>query len=114
MPIYVYGCEACGAVEEHIQRFSDPPLTKCESCGGRLEKQITSAAFQLKGGGWYKDGYASSKGGGATDKGASSSSDTKTPATPSTTGTSSSGSGTKDAGTKGSGTKGSSSSTAAE
>ncbi len=59
MPIYVYGCKACGAVEEHIQRFSDPPPTKCESCGGRLKKQVTSAAFQLKGGGWYKDGYAS-------------------------------------------------------
>ena len=61
MPIYVYRCESCGAVEEHIQRFGDPPQEKCETCGGRLHKQITSAAFHLKGGGWYKDGYASAK-----------------------------------------------------
>lgn len=61
MPIYVYRCKKCDAVEEHIQRFSDPPMEKCEACGGRLEKQITGAAFHLKGGGWYADGYASSK-----------------------------------------------------
>ncbi len=79
MPIYVYGCNDCGAIEEHIQRFSDPPLTECSSCGGRLEKQVTSAAFQLKGGGWYKDLYASAKpdkagGGGGSDSSSSSSS----------------------------------------
>lgn len=70
MPIYVYGCNECGAVEEHLQRISDPPLTECPHCGGRLEKQVTSAAFQLKGGGWYKDLYSSSKpdkGGGGSD-----------------------------------------------
>lgn len=79
MPIYVYGCNACGAVEEHIQRFSDPPLTECSSCGGRLEKQVTSAAFQLKGGGWYKDLYSSAKpdkgGGGSDSSGSSGSAD---------------------------------------
>lgn len=78
MPIYVYGCQKCGATEEHIQKFSDPPVEQCESCGGPLQKQVTSAAFHLKGGGWYKDGYASS-GGGASDSGsaASGSSDKK-------------------------------------
>lgn len=78
MPIYVYGCKDCGASEEHIQRFSDPPLTECSSCGGRLEKQVTTAAFQLKGGGWYKDLYASSKpdksSGGSDSSGSGSSS----------------------------------------
>ncbi len=78
MPIYVYGCKDCGATEEHIQRFSDDPLTECSTCGGRLEKQITSAAFHLKGGGWYKDGYASSKSdgeGGGAEASSSSGSD---------------------------------------
>jgi putative FmdB family regulatory protein len=78
MPIYVYGCKDCGANEEHIQRFSDPPLTECASCGGRLEKQVTSAAFQLKGGGWYKDLYSSAKpeksSGGSDSSGSSGSS----------------------------------------
>ncbi|MCX4242365.1 FmdB family zinc ribbon protein [Paraliomyxa miuraensis] len=77
MPIYVYGCQECGAVEEHIQRFSDPPLTECSSCGGRLEKQVTSAAFQLKGGGWYKDGYASAQSDTKSDTKSDAKSDTK-------------------------------------
>lgn len=74
MPIYVYGCQDCGAEEEHIQRFSDPPLTECATCGGRLHKQVTSAAFHLKGGGWYKDGYASTKGDAAKGSDAAASS----------------------------------------
>ena len=72
MPIYVYECQDCGAEEEHIQRFSDPPLTECSACGGRLHKQVTSAAFHLKGGGWYKDGYASNKPGKSGGSDASS------------------------------------------
>ncbi len=71
MPIYAYKCRDCGDEAEYIQKFSDPPMTDCEKCGGRIEKQITAAAFHLKGGGWYKDGYASSKpgsGDGGADK----------------------------------------------
>lgn len=62
MPIYAYRCSKCGEQEEHIQRFSDPPLESCAACGGRLEKLLSAAAFHLKGGGWYKDGYASTNG----------------------------------------------------
>jgi putative FmdB family regulatory protein len=61
MPIYEYSCAACGEREEHIQKVSDPPPAGCASCGGKLEKQMTAAAFHLKGGGWYADGYASVK-----------------------------------------------------
>lgn len=70
MPIYAYECNACGAQEEHLQRFSDPPMTTCERCGGALGKLLSAAAFHLKGGGWYKDGYASTKPSteGSTDK----------------------------------------------
>lgn len=123
MPIYVYGCNDCGAVEEHIQRFSDPPLTECESCGGRLEKQVTAAAFQLKGGGWYKDGYASAKadkaGGGSDSSSSSGSSDssgskgTGSGGT-STGGTSSGGTSTGGSSSGGSSSTGSSASAAAE
>lgn len=41
-----------------IQKISDPPLTRCPACGGNLEKKISATSFQLKGGGWYKDGYS--------------------------------------------------------
>ena len=61
MPIYAYHCQNCGADAEYIQKFSDPPMAVCEKCGGKLERAVTAAAFHLKGGGWYKDGYASAK-----------------------------------------------------
>jgi predicted nucleic acid-binding Zn ribbon protein len=47
-------------------------MSECEHCGGRLEKQMAAPAFHLKGGGWYKDGYASQKQAGA-DSGSTSS-----------------------------------------
>ncbi|MCA9718585.1 MAG: zinc ribbon domain-containing protein [Myxococcales bacterium] len=74
MPIYAYRCTQCGAEPEYIQKFSDPPMKTCEVCGGELVRQITAAAFHLKGGGWYKDGYASTKpkdGGGEKSTGGS-------------------------------------------
>ena len=67
MPIYEYECESCGRSFEYMQSISEPPKTTCEACGGTLKKQISAAGFILKGGGWYKDLYASPKPGG-TDK----------------------------------------------
>ena len=69
MPIYAYQCTKCGKDEEYIQKFSDPPMEECEHCGGPLRRLVTSAAFHLKGGGWYKDLYASSKSGDAAGSG---------------------------------------------
>ena len=34
MPIYEYRCERCGEVTDELQKFSDPPKTDCEPCGG--------------------------------------------------------------------------------
>jgi putative FmdB family regulatory protein len=58
MPIYEYRCTACGHQLEVMQKMSERPLRKCSKCGGRLEKLISRAAFQLRGGGWYSEGYA--------------------------------------------------------
>lgn len=60
MPIYEYGCVACGKHHEIIQKINEPLLTICPACGGKLEKKFSLSGFQLKGGGWYKDGYTSS------------------------------------------------------
>lgn len=57
MPIYEYRCTSCGHTLEVIQKFNDKPLKKCTECSGALEKLISRSAFQLKGGGWYNEGY---------------------------------------------------------
>jgi putative FmdB family regulatory protein len=62
MPIYEYLCEACGMVNEKLQKVNDPPPARCDECGSRkLAKLVSRSAFQLKGGGWYSDLYASKK-----------------------------------------------------
>lgn len=63
MPIYEYQCKKCGCHMEVFQKFSDPPLTRCEQCNGKVRKLISQSSFHLKGTGWYVTDYAS-KGGG--------------------------------------------------
>ncbi|PID73403.1 MAG: FmdB family transcriptional regulator [Desulfobacterales bacterium] len=65
MPIYEYQCEDCARTEEALQRFSDPPLSVCSECGGRLTKLISHSAFHLKGTGWYVTDYADKKSAGS-------------------------------------------------
>ena len=61
MPVYEYQCKDCSRDFEYQQRMADPDKTTCEVCGGTLERLISRTAFSLKGGGWYKDLYASPK-----------------------------------------------------
>ncbi|HEY2866846.1 MAG TPA: FmdB family zinc ribbon protein [Pyrinomonadaceae bacterium] len=68
MPIYEYKCQQCGALIEKRQSVSDPPLTTCEKCHGRLEKQWSLSGFQFKGGGWYVTDYAGKSGGEKSEK----------------------------------------------
>ena len=56
MPIYEYKCKECKTEKEELQQLNDPP-PKCEKCKKEMVKQISRMDFQLKGGGWYKDGY---------------------------------------------------------
>ncbi len=58
MPIYEYRCESCDTIIEKRQKFSDPPLTNCEKCGGPLERLISAPGLQFKGTGWYVTDYA--------------------------------------------------------
>ena len=63
MPIYEYECTKCGHHIEAWQKFSDPPLTECEQCHGKMKKLISQSTFHLKGSGWYVTDYASKTGG---------------------------------------------------
>lgn len=62
MPIYEYECDRCGHHVEVLQKFSDPPITECERCHGRMKKLISQSSFHLKGTGWYVTDYASKSG----------------------------------------------------
>jgi putative FmdB family regulatory protein len=61
MPVYEYECPACKTVVEVQQRMADAPLSTCPECGGAVKKIMSRSSFQLKGGGWYADGYSSTK-----------------------------------------------------
>jgi putative FmdB family regulatory protein len=59
VPIYEFECQACGRPSEVMQKVSDPAPTTCPACGGGpLTRQVSLTSFQLKGGGWYADSYA--------------------------------------------------------
>lgn len=57
MPLYEYQCLNCDKTHEVMQRFSDPPLTECPNCKGKLKKLVSLSSFSLKGTGWYTTDY---------------------------------------------------------
>ena len=71
MPIYEYKCENCGYEFEEMLHFSErevPINAPCEQqieqtkhmsfkCDGKIHLKMSLGSFQLKGDGWYKDGY---------------------------------------------------------
>jgi putative FmdB family regulatory protein len=80
MPLYEYQCDACERRFERIQKFSDPLVDTCPTCGGHVRKLLSSPAFQFKGTGFYITDYPkkSADGGkGDGQKSDSTSSDSK-------------------------------------
>jgi len=65
MPVYEYECKKCGKVHEVWQSLKDAPLAECPECKGEVAKIISQSTFQLKGGGWYADGYSNCSSGGS-------------------------------------------------
>ncbi|RKG48247.1 zinc ribbon domain-containing protein [Corallococcus sp. AB011P] len=92
MPIYEYGCSACGKTIDVLQKMSDPTPPACTACGaqGTLSKQVSRSSFHLKGGGWYSDLYGSTKkdGGGSSSSSSSSSASASSSSSPASSGTS--------------------------
>ena len=54
MPTYQYTCTECGEPLEVVQSFSDPALTSCPTCGGRLRKVFSAVGVVFKGSGFYR------------------------------------------------------------
>jgi len=59
VPLYEYQCTKCENRFERIQKFSDPLVTVCPLCGGKVERTISVPAIHFKGTGWYVTDYAS-------------------------------------------------------
>jgi putative FmdB family regulatory protein len=76
MPTYQYRCTECGEDLEAVQKFTDPALTTCPTCGGQLRKVFNAVGVVFKGSGFYRtDSRNASK---SDSDGDSSSSDKKT------------------------------------
>jgi len=85
MPTYVYECAKCGDEFELWQSFSDDPLKKHPSCGGKVTKVLQPVGIVLKGSGFYKnDSRTGSRSGGAKRESTTESSSSDTSSTGST------------------------------
>ncbi|WP_298462185.1 FmdB family zinc ribbon protein [uncultured Cellulomonas sp.] len=77
MPTYPYACTACGHAFEVHQSFSDPSLTECPECSGRLRKVFSSVGVVFKGSGFYRtdsrSGSSSTVKSGGSDSGSGTS-----------------------------------------
>ncbi len=52
MPTYAYKCGECGEFET-TQKITEKPLSKCPTCGGKVERLISgTGGFVLKGRNW--------------------------------------------------------------
>jgi putative FmdB family regulatory protein len=73
VPTYQYACTECGEQLEAVQSFSDPALTECPACQGKLRKVFSSVGVVFKGSGFYRND--SRAGNVSAEKAASSSSE---------------------------------------
>lgn len=61
MPIYEYKCPACGRKFDELRKVEDrdkPATCPQETCAHEAVKQVSASSFELKGGGWARDGYS--------------------------------------------------------
>jgi putative FmdB family regulatory protein len=80
VPTYQYACTECGERLEAVQSFSDPALTECPACQGRLRKVFNSVGIVFKGSGFYRNDSRAANGSG--DKKNDSPAETKSEAKP--------------------------------
>jgi putative FmdB family regulatory protein len=59
MPVYEFQCPEGDIIERLVSM--DTKTITCPHCRKRAKKVISPCSFKLVGGGWYADGYSSSK-----------------------------------------------------
>jgi len=121
VPTYQYACTECGEPLEAVQSFSDPALTDCPNCSGKLRKVFNSVGIVFKGSGFYRNDSRAGNGSAEKTNGSETKSDSKTSesSTPSSDGASTktpaaAGSSTASSSSTSSGTSSGSSSSAAK
>jgi putative FmdB family regulatory protein len=57
MPVYEFECADGHITEELVPMGTKNTL--CTKCNKKARKIISPCSFELKGGGWYADGYSS-------------------------------------------------------
>src|SRR3954468_3769318 len=62
LPTYQYACTECNHRFDAVQAFSDPSLTVCPVCSGKLRKVFSSVGIVFKGSGFYRTDSRSSAG----------------------------------------------------
>lgn len=61
MPLYSYSCTQCGFQDEafvDINKRDKKWSCEQEGCTGIMIRELDAPSFQLKGGGWFRDGYS--------------------------------------------------------
>ena len=59
MPVYEFECTS-GHITEGLVPMGTKS-TQCTKCKKKARKILSTCSFELKGGGWYADGYSSTK-----------------------------------------------------
>jgi putative FmdB family regulatory protein len=59
MPVYEFECDK-GTVTERLVSMGTRSIT-CPCCSRRAKKILSLCSFELKGGGWYTDGYSTGR-----------------------------------------------------
>jgi len=62
MPVYEFECPN-GTITEKLVRMDTKTIT-CPKCHRKAKKIMSQCSFELKGDGWYTDGYSSRKSSG--------------------------------------------------
>jgi putative FmdB family regulatory protein len=59
MPVYEFECTNGHITEELVPMGTEH--MQCTKCKKKAKKILSTCSFELKGGGWYADGYSSTK-----------------------------------------------------
>ena len=59
MPVYEFQCP-CGKLIEELVKMGTEEI-ECPGCHQKAKRILSLCHFELKGGGWYADGYAAKK-----------------------------------------------------